>query len=244
MRRQGAATARPPRPTRFTWSSSPTRPDAAELRYLRADILYFKLGDLRAAGHEYLAVGRAKPVGPQPQGGAAERHERVREAAPAAPAGAARRKRAVTDDDRRFAEAADLYATLFPNDKEIVTVIYKNGQFFYDHGDYDEAVKRFGLIIEQHPDSPAAGAAGDRLLECLGEAKDYENIEHWCAPPEEDQGLRRASDDQDRLDGLIAGALLKQGEELGRQGGLRAGGASLPRGWPRSSPATRAPPRR
>jgi hypothetical protein len=31
---------------------------------------------------------------------------------------------------RQFAGAADLYATLFPRDKEIITVIYKNGQFF------------------------------------------------------------------------------------------------------------------
>ena len=89
-------------------------------------------------------------------------------------------KREITDSDRQFAEAADMYATLFPKDKEIVTVIYKNGQFFFDYGDYDEAVKRFGLIIEGYPDDPNAGAAGDRILEALDKAKDYENIESWA----------------------------------------------------------------
>jgi TolA-binding protein len=190
---------------------------AAEVRYLRGDILYFKLGDFRGAGQEYLAVGRAKPVGPHHKEAllnAMNAFEKLRQ--PAA-AGAGRRKREVTDDDRRFAEAADLYSTLFPTDKDIVTVIYKNGQFFYDHGDYDEAVKRFGLIIEQHPDSPTAAAAGERLLECLGEARDYANIEHWCRRLKKTRAFA-ARRDQDRLDGLIAGALLKQGEEKAAKG--------------------------
>ena len=184
---------------------------AAEVRYLRGDILYFKLADFRGAGHEYLAVGRARPVGPHHKDAllnAMNAFEKLRQPAGEGPG---RRKREVSDDDRRFAEAADLYATLFPNDKDIVTVIYKNGQFFYDHGDYDEAVKRFGLIIEQHPDSPTAAAAGDRLLECLGEAKDYANIEHWSRRLKKTKAFA-ARREQDRLDGLIAGALLKQGE--------------------------------
>ncbi len=184
---------------------------AVEVRYLRGDILYFKLADYRGAGNQYLAVGRSQPVGPNHKDAllnAMNAFEKLRQ--PAAP-GAGRKKREVTDDDRRFAEAADLYATLFPKDKDIVTVIYKNGQFFYDHGDYDEAVKRFGLILEQHPTSPTAAAAGDRLLECLGEAKDYANIEHWSRRLKKTQAFA-ARRDQERLDGLIAGALLKQGE--------------------------------
>ena len=125
--------------------------------------------------------------------------EKLRPPPPAA--GSARGKRAVTEDDRRFAEAADLYATLFPKDKEIVTVIYKNGQFFYDQGDYDEAIKRFGLIIEQHPDSPTAAAAGDKLLACLSEAKDWANIEHWSRRLKKTRAFA-ARKEQERLDGI------------------------------------------
>ncbi len=190
---------------------------ATEVHYLRGDILYFKLEDYRAAGQEYLAVGRSRPVGPNHKDAllnAMNAFEKLR--APAA-SGPGKRKREVTDDDRRFAEAADLYSTLFPNDKDIVTVIYKNGQFFYDHGDYDEAVKRFGLIIEQHPDSPTAAAAGDRLLECLGEAKDYTNIEQWCRRLKKTRAFA-ARKDQERLDNLIAGALLKQAEARAAKG--------------------------
>ncbi len=194
----------------FYLQQFPDATDAAELRYLRADILYFKLHDLRAAGSEYLEVGKSKPVGPNHKGALLHAMEAFEKLRPPAPAGA-RKKRDVTDDDRRFADAADLYATLFPNDKEIVTVIYKNGQFFFDYGDYDEAIKRFGLIVERYPASPVAGPAGDRLLECLSAAKDYENIETWARRLKATKAFASRAD-QARLDDVIAGAMLKSGE--------------------------------
>src|SRR6185295_12257787 len=113
------------------------------LRYLRADILYFKLGKIEDAGNEYIAVGRTKPPGQYHKDAllnAMSAFEKLRKPTGGGGGGA---KREITDSDRKFAEAADLYATLFPKDKEIVTVIYKNGQFFFDYGDYDEAIKRF-----------------------------------------------------------------------------------------------------
>ncbi len=197
----------------FYLAQFPDAQDAVELRYLRADILYFKIKDMRGSGSEYLLVGRSQPVGKYHREAllqAMNAFEKLRPAAPAAAAG--RKKREVTDDDRRFAEAADLYAVRFPNDKEIITVIYKNGQFFYDYGDYDEAIKRFGLIIEKYPDHPTAGAAGDRLLECLGEAKDYENIETWGRRLKGTKAFAGRKE-QERLDGLIAGAMMKSGEK-------------------------------
>jgi TolA-binding protein len=208
----------------FYLEQFPDAADAPSLRYLRADILYFKLGDLRGAGNEYLAVGRTKPVGANHKDALLNAMNAFEKLRPPAAGG----KRPVTDDDRRFAEAADLYATLFPNDKEIVTVIYKNGQFFADHGDYDEAVKRFGLILEQYPNSNVASAAGDRLLECLAAAKDYGNIEQWSRRLKKTKAFA-GKRDQDRLDGLIAGALAKQGEQLAAKDDHAAAGAAFAR---------------
>jgi TolA-binding protein len=200
---------------KFYVQSFPDAADAAELRYLRADILYFKLGDLRAAGREYLEVGKSRPVGGSHKEALLQAMNAFEKLRPPAPAG--HRKRDVTDDDRRFAEAADLYATLFPNDKEIITVIFKNGQFFYDYGDYDEAIKRFGLIIERYPQSPVAGAAGDKLLECLGAAKDYENIETWARRLKQTQAFSGRAE-QARLDELIVGSMMKSGENHAAKG--------------------------
>src|SRR6185369_1214031 len=82
--------------------------------------------------------------------------------------------------DKKFGEAIDLYATLFPADKALVGVIFKNGQMFYDYGEYDEAIKRFGVIVTKYPDDENAGPAGDRILSALNKAQDYENIETWA----------------------------------------------------------------
>lgn len=197
----------------FYLEQFPDAKDAAELRYLRADVLFFKLGDLRGSGHEYLAVAKSKPVAAYHKDALLQAMSAFEKLRPPAPVGGDRKKRDITDDDRRFAEAADLYGTLFPDDRDIVTVIYKNGQFFYDYGDYDEATKRFGLILERYPSSSVAGAAGDRLLECLNAAKDYDNVETWARRLKKTQAFA-ARDDQQRLDRLISGAMMKSAENL------------------------------
>jgi len=198
----------------FYLANFPDAADAAELRYLRADILYFKLGKYEDAGREYLAVGKSQPVGKFHKDAllqAMGSFEKVRK-----PVGAGG-KREITESDRLFGEAADLYATLFPNDKEIVTVIYKNGQFFFDYGDYDEAVKRFGLIVERYPDDPNAGAAGDRILQALNKAKNYENIESWARRLKKTKAFA-SKDEQARLDKLIVGSVMKSGEKYAADG--------------------------
>lgn len=198
----------------FYLEQFPGAKDAVELRYYRADILFFKLQRYKEAGTDYLSVGKSKPVGPLHKDALLQAMGSFEKLRPPAPKTLQeKQKRKVTDEDRKFAEAADVYAEILPDDKDIITVIYKNGQFFYDYGDYDEATKRFGLIVEKYPNDPNAGAAGDRLLECLAEAKDYKNIETWA------RRLKRAKafaskDDQRRLDGLIFAALNKQAEEL------------------------------
>ena len=186
--------------------------DAIELRYYRADILFFKLARYKDAGNDYLLVGKSKPVGALHKEALLQAMGSFEKLRPPAPRSLQDKKnRKVTEEDRKFAEAADVYAEILPGDKDIITVIYKNGQFFYDYGDYDEATKRFGLIVEKYPDDPNAGAAGDRLLECLAEAKDYSNIETWARRLKSAKAFA-SKDDQKRLDTLIFGALNKQAE--------------------------------
>jgi TolA-binding protein len=224
----------------FYLANFPDAPDAAELRYLRADILYFKLGKFEDAGREYLAVGKTQPVGKYHKDALLQSmaaFEKVRK--PLSSGGA---KREITDSDRLFGEAADLYATLFPNDKEIVTVIYKNGQFFFDYGDYDEAVKRFGLIVERYPDDPNAGSAGDRILEALNKAKNYENIEGWARRLKKTKAFA-SKDEQDRLDKLIVGAVMKSGEKYAQTGEYDKAAAfflRVPREYPANGYAPKA----
>jgi len=195
----------------FYLQNFPDAADATELRYLRADILYFKLGRYEEAGRDYLAVGKSQPVGKYNKDAllqAMGAFEKVRKG---------NGKREITESDKLFGEAADTYATLFPKDPEIVTVVFKNGQFFFDYGDYDEAIKRFGLIVEKYPSDQNAGVAGDRILEALNKAKDYDNIESWARRLKKTKAFA-SRDEQDRLDKIVANAVMKSGEKYAADG--------------------------
>ena len=186
-------------------------------------------------------MGRSKPVGPNHKDAllnAMNAFEKLRPPAPAGAAGASARSPRTTAASPRRPICTRRCSR---SDKEIVTVIYKNGQFFYDQGDYDEAIKRFGLIIEQHPDSPVAAAAGDKLLACLGEARDWANIEHWSRRLKKTRAFA-ARKEQDRLDDLIVGAMLKQGEAQVAKGDHGAAAAHVPAHRPATSPTTPRPP--
>ncbi|MEO6775324.1 MAG: tetratricopeptide repeat protein [Kofleriaceae bacterium] len=182
-------------------------PKATEIRYYRADILCFKLGKVEDAGDEYLAVGKSAPIGPLHQQAllnAMGAFEAAR------PKDVASRKK-IAPVDKKFGEAIDLYATLFPADDKLVGVIFKNGQMFYDYQEYDEAIKRFGVIVTKYPKDPNAGPAGDRILSALNKAQDYENIEFWARKLKGAPAFS-SKDQQDRLTRLIVEAIQKSGD--------------------------------
>jgi TolA-binding protein len=182
-------------------------PRAVELRFLRAEILYFKLEALEAAGDEYMLVGAAKPAGPRQKDAllkAMTAYEKLRPKDSAA-------RRKPTPADKKFAAAVDAFAREFPADPEVVSVIYRNGQMFFDYGDYDEAVKRFGLIVTRYPDDPNAGAAGDRILESLAKGEDYTTIEEWAKKLKGAKAFQ-SPEEQRRLDEIIVQAIFKVAE--------------------------------
>jgi tetratricopeptide (TPR) repeat protein len=184
-----------------------------EIRYYRADILCFKLGKVEEAGDEYLAVGKSAPVGKYHKDAllnAMGAFEAAR------PKDVANRKK-IAPVDKKFGEAIDLYATLFPADPTLVGVIFKNGQMFYDYQEYDEAIKRFGVIVTKYPKDPNAGPAGDRILSALNKAQDYENIESWARKLKTAPSFA-SKDQQSRLDKLIVDSILHSGQKYADAG--------------------------
>jgi tetratricopeptide (TPR) repeat protein len=186
---------------------------ATEIRYFRADILCFRLGKIEPAGDEYLAVGKTTPVGKYHKGALLNAMNAFELARPKDTAG----RHQLYPVDKKFGEAIDLYATLFPADKTLVGVIFKNGQMFYDYNEYDEAIKRFGVIVTKYPDDENAGPAGDRILSALNKANDYENIETWARKLKKAKAFA-ARDQQDRLDRLIVEAIQKSGDKYAESG--------------------------
>ncbi|HEY0191075.1 MAG TPA: tetratricopeptide repeat protein, partial [Kofleriaceae bacterium] len=194
-------------------ASAKTAERTVEIRYYRADILCFKLAKIEAAGDEYLAVGKTAPVGKYHKDALFNAMNAFELARPKDTAG----RHQLYDVDKKFGEAIDLYATLFPADKALVGVIFKNGQKFYDYGEYDEAIKRFGVIVTKYPDDENAGPAGDRILSALNKAQDYENIESWARKLKKAKAFA-ARDQQDRLDRLIVEAIQKSGDKYAEAG--------------------------
>jgi TolA-binding protein len=188
-------------------------PKATEIRYYRADILCFKLGKVEIAGDEYLAVGKITPVGKYHKDALFNAMNAFELARPKDTAG----RHQLYPVDKKFGEAIDLYATLFPADKALVGVIFKNGQMFYDYNEFDEAIKRFGVIVTKYPDDENAGPAGDRILSALNKAADYENIESWARKLKKAKAFA-AKDQQDRLDRLIVEAIQKSGDKYAEAG--------------------------
>ncbi|MGE0868234.1 MAG: tol-pal system YbgF family protein [Kofleriaceae bacterium] len=186
---------------------------AVELRYYRADILLFKLGKTEEAGDEYLLVGKSAPVGKFHKDALLNAMNAYEKARPKDTVGRAK----LYPVDKKFGEAIDLYATLFPADPTLVGVIFKNGQMFYDYGEYDEAIKRFGVIVTKYPNDPNAGPAGDRILSALNKAQDYENIENWARKLKKAKAFA-AKDQQARLDRLIVESILKSGDKYAEAG--------------------------
>jgi len=184
-----------------------------EIRYYRADILYFKLGKIEAAGDEYLAVGKSTPVGELHKPALKNAMDAFEKARPKDTEG----RKKLYDVDKKFGEAIDLYATLFPADASLVGVIFKNGQMFYDYGEYDEAIKRFGVIITKYPKDPNAGPAGDRILAALNKAKDYENIESWARKLKTAPSFS-GKEQQERLARLIVESIQKSGDKHAEAG--------------------------
>jgi cellulose synthase operon protein C len=187
---------------------------AIELRFYRAEILCFRLGQVEQAGDEYLALGKSSPVGKYHKEAlldAMSAYELAR------PKDTASKGGHFYPVDKKFGEAIDLYATLFPADPTLVGVIFKNGQMFFDYGEYDEAIKRFGVIVTKYPKDPNAGPAGDRILAALNKSSDYENLETWARKLKGAPSFSKP-DKQDLLSKLIVESIQKSGDKYAEAG--------------------------
>ncbi|HTR52910.1 MAG TPA: tetratricopeptide repeat protein [Kofleriaceae bacterium] len=184
-----------------------------EIRFYRADILCFKMGKVELAGDEYLALGKSSPIGKYHKDALLDAIAAFEAARPKDTAG----HRQLYPVDTKFAEAVDLYATLFPADKAIVGVIFKNCQMFFDYSEWDQVIKRCGLIVTKYPTDANAGPAGDRILSALNKASDYENLEVWARKLKEAPSFK-AKDKQELLSGLIIQSIQKTGDKYQEAG--------------------------
>jgi TolA-binding protein len=78
-----------------------------------------------------------------------------------------------------FIEASDDWATKYPKKEETPTINFVSAQVLHEHGQYDKAVPRYEAIIQNAPQHRYASYAGNALLECHNELKNWSELEKW-----------------------------------------------------------------
>ena len=212
-----------------------TEKGAYQIHYYLGEIYFHHLDKGNAAATEYMAAARAMPkdeaLAPLAEPLKTQRHDAIYNAIAALEKVRfgeleGRRKQRVgeggsafqeTEADKKFAEALELYAQLYPTDPALPELFFRQGRQYYDYGVYDSAVKIWGSLLEKFPRSQYALAAGELILDSFNRAKNYENIETWARRLKSAPAF--ASDaNQKKLDTLIVQAVFKQGEQKAAAG--------------------------
>ena len=202
---------------------------AYQIHYYLGEIYFHHLDKGNDAATQYMAAARGMPKDEaEREPLKTQRHdaiynaiaalEKVRftelEARKKLPQGSAFQE---TEADKKFAEALELYAQLYPSDPALPELFFRQGRQYYDYGVYDAAVKIWGSLLEKFPRSQYALAAGELILDSFNRAKNYENIETWARRLKSAPAF--ASDtNQKKLDTLIVQAVFKQGEQKANAG--------------------------
>ncbi|MEO6420724.1 MAG: tetratricopeptide repeat protein, partial [Polyangiaceae bacterium] len=209
------------------------QPKAYQIHYYLAEIDFYHLDKNTDAATHYMAAARAVPnAEAQKEPLKTLRHDALYNAIAAlervrvAELEARKNKPGSqeTESDKKFAEALDLYAQLYPNDPALPELLFRQGKLYYDYGVYDPAVKIWGALLEKFPRSQFALGAGELMLDSFNKSKNYENIEMWARRLKSAPSFQ-SKEQQAKLDVLIVQAAFKQGEQKGTAGD-HAGAAS------------------
>ena len=193
---------------------------AYEMSFYRAEILFHRLERYSEAGEAYLETAKLNPKGEFTRDSlynAIGAFERVREKELEQCQREEDSECKESPNDQQFSEAIELYVELFPRDKDIPEILFRQGRLYYDRKIYDPAVRLWGQLLEKYPKSKFAGSAGELILDSFNRAKDYENIDKWARRLKKAPAFRSTSA-QRRLDGLILQAAFKTGEQLAERG--------------------------
>ena len=196
-------------------------PGSYQVEYYLAEIDFYHLDKMTEAGTHYMAAARTVPdAEAKNEPLKSLRHdalynaiaalERVRLKELDARKGKANLEE--TETDKKFAEALDLYAELYPTDPALPELLFRQGKLYYDYKVYDSAVKIWGNLLEKFPNSQFAQPAGELILDSFNRSNNYDNIETWARRLKSARGFESASQ-QARLDTLIVQAVFKQGEQ-------------------------------
>ncbi len=195
------------------------RAEAYEINYNLGEINFYHLNDAAGSAKAYLAAAALNPLGPLSRTALynALAALEVARAAEFEASKSAGKKQQETATDRTLTEAMELYIKTYPSDKQIPELLFRQGKLYYDYQVYDAAVRQWGLLLEKYPNDKFAADAGELILDSFNRSENYANIETWARRLKSAPSFQSAPQ-QSRLNGLIVGAVFKQGEQLSQKG--------------------------
>ncbi|MFL5311449.1 MAG: tetratricopeptide repeat protein [Myxococcales bacterium] len=166
----------------------PQAPDAYELRFFDAELLY-GLGERARAASLYEEVVRqdaaAQSAGKKPGrwlqraawGAVVARAEVAGDQKPKEEHGA---QRPLTADEELLASSCRLFLGALPAAQHSVEVAFKLGRLLYLSGKLDEAQKHLSWIALGHPEHELAEYAANLVLDIANLRKDYRAVHDWA----------------------------------------------------------------
>jgi TolA-binding protein len=165
----------------------PDAPDAYELRFFDAELLY-GLGEKAQAAALYEAVVRQDLAAMKARNKAGRWLQRAAWAAVVARAEVAGDKakdargaqHALTADEELLAASCRLFLEALPDAPHSVEVAFKVGRLEYVSGKLDDAQKHLSWIAISHPEHELAEYAANLVLDVSNLRKDYRAVHDWA----------------------------------------------------------------
>ena len=161
----------------------PNQKYAYGMRFQLAD-LYYKIEDYAKSAQMYKATIDAKPDGEHMAAAAndyilaLELHIESSGVEPPEADSEDLSPKKLQPDYKRLVEACDLYTQKVSNDKadKLVAVKLKAARVYYDHSQFDEAIRRFEEVVSKHPKSPQAEVASNLVVDVYNLKKDWKSL--------------------------------------------------------------------
>ena len=115
---------------------------------------------------------------------------------------------------KRQVSAADAFLKVMPKDEKAPELLYKSGETFYRHNQFDEARRRFRQLIDTYPGAPVAEFASNLTLETFLAEQDWAKVEAFSGEQLRGGGKKIEEKRRGELSGIKLGARFKRATSL------------------------------
>jgi cellulose synthase operon protein C len=115
---------------------------------------------------------------------------------------------------QRQVAAADAFIRVMPKDEKAPELLFKSGETYYRHNQFDEARRRFKLLIDTYPASPEAEYAGNLTLETFLAEQDWNKVEAFSSEQLRRGGKKLEDKRRGELSTIQLGARFKRATAL------------------------------